>query len=99
MKSVTVEACRATIKVRVVLPHLGMLPSEPSIASPGCSRQRVIGTYEVKGETLMLKPEGSSRNDWKGRTLTRTIDVSPNKELEHKPTAPIRNVFSRRGAM
>jgi hypothetical protein len=28
-----------------------------------------------------------------------SYETRPNRELEHKPTAPIRNVFSRRGAV
>jgi hypothetical protein len=38
----TVVECRATIWMRSVLPHPGMLPNGPSIASPECSRHGVI---------------------------------------------------------
>jgi hypothetical protein len=47
-----------------------------------------FGTYDLKGKTLTLKPEGSSRNDWKGRTLTRVVEVAPNKELVFRTEAP-----------
>ncbi len=47
-----------------------------------------FGTYELKGKILTLKPEGSSRNDWKGRTLTRAVDIAPNKELVFKTEPP-----------
>jgi hypothetical protein len=36
------RVCGATIWMRGVLPHSGMLPSEPGIASPKCSREHSL---------------------------------------------------------
>jgi hypothetical protein len=46
-------ACSATIKVRTVLPHRGMLPNGPSTASPECSRR--VGILSIGAEPIMLK--------------------------------------------
>jgi hypothetical protein len=43
------DRCPATIKMDVVLPHPGMLPSGPSIASPECSRRHVSLSIDYTG--------------------------------------------------
>jgi hypothetical protein len=45
--------CSATIWMRDVLPHPGMLPNGPSIASPECSRR--VGILSIGAEPIMLK--------------------------------------------
>lgn len=52
-----------------------------------------FGTYELNGKTLTIKPEGSSRVDWRGETLTRTVQILPNRELLLETNSP--NVPSR----
>ena len=42
-------SCSATIKMDVVLPHPGMLPSGSSIASPECSRRHVSLSIDYAG--------------------------------------------------
>jgi hypothetical protein len=46
-------SCSATIWMRDVLPHRGMLPNGPSIASPECSRR--VGILSIGAEPIMLK--------------------------------------------
>ena len=41
--------CSATIRMVAVLPHPGMLPSGPSIASPECSRRHVSLSIDYAG--------------------------------------------------
>jgi hypothetical protein len=60
----TNPTCSATIWMRDVLPHPGMLPSGPGIASPGCSRRRVtlsIGSrktrFPVRSASLLSRPD------------------------------------------
>jgi hypothetical protein len=52
-----------------------------------------FGSYELKGKTLTMKAEGSSRVDWRGETLTRTVDLVPKTELVLSTESP--NVPSR----
>ncbi len=56
--------CSATIWIGFVLPHPGILPSGPGIASPGCSRRRVtlsIGSrktrFPVRPASLLSRPD------------------------------------------
>jgi hypothetical protein len=47
-----------------------------------------FGTYELKGKTLTIKAEGSTRVDWRGQTLTRIVEIVPKKELAFKTQSP-----------
>jgi hypothetical protein len=47
-----------------------------------------FGSYELKGNALTIKVDGSSRVDWRGQTLTRAVDITPKKELVFKTEAP-----------
>ena len=47
-----------------------------------------FGTYELKGKTLTIKAEGSSRVDWRGQILTRTVDIVPKSELVFETIPP-----------
>jgi hypothetical protein len=47
-----------------------------------------FGTYDLKGKTLTIKAEGSSRVDWRGEILTRTVDIVPKSKLVFETISP-----------
>src|ERR1700735_1079020 len=71
-------ACAATIRMAVVLPHLGMLPSGSSIASPGCSRRHVSLSIDYTGSAA---PHGVTQTGFPVRStsLLSRPDLAPPK--------------------
>jgi hypothetical protein len=73
-----VVGCVATIRMTVVLPHLGMLPSGSSIASPGCSRRHVSLSIDYTGSAA---PHGVTQTGFPVRStsLLSRPDLAPPK--------------------
>ena len=70
--------CSATIRMEAVLPHLGMLPSGSSIASPGCSRRHVSLSIDYTGSAA---PHGVTQTGFPVRStsLLSRPDLAPPK--------------------
>ena len=72
------RVCSATIRMEAVLPHLGMLPSGSSIASPGCSRRHVSLSIDYTGSAA---PHGVTQTGFPVRStsLLSRPDLAPPK--------------------
>ena len=63
-RGLTTKHCPATIKMVIVLPHPGMLPSGLGIASPGCSRRRA--TLSIGSRNKARHQAGRSVDEQRG---------------------------------
>jgi hypothetical protein len=84
------RACSATIRMRSVLPHPGMLPNGPSIASPECSRRCVTLSIGVRWIVLEVRHMlATAMMNLRARTTRRQAAAGSHHRARSSASPPV----------